>query len=166
MYMHRVARRVQGNGTGGLSINVHHAVAGSDEFDNLSMSWDLMPAARLQYVHDFPGMYNCVSQVVYFHNPRYERRMQRREGFEAMLRGECEAIHLLPCLMQLYPDVELLYEDEAFNPHASAHPAGGARAWWVMAGKRLYLLTQGRGLLYAPNPAALLASHVDATPGR
>lgn len=54
----------------GISINIHHAVAASDDFDILSMEWDLMPAAKLNYMHDFPGMYNCVSQVVYFHNSR------------------------------------------------------------------------------------------------
>jgi hypothetical protein len=63
MYMHRTAVRVAGTDTLGIEINVHHAVAGSDDFDNLSMSWDLMPAASLNYMHDFPGMYNCVSQA-------------------------------------------------------------------------------------------------------
>jgi hypothetical protein len=97
--------------------------------------------------------------------------MQRRDDFAGMLRGDYEAVHVLPCLMQLYPEVELLYEDDAFNPHATRatnhHPdptsaAGGRRkkAWWIMAGKRLYLLTSDRGVLYGPNPAALLASHV------
>lgn len=61
--MDETAERVQGNDTGSISINIHHAVAGSDDFTDISMSWDLMPAARLNYVHDFPGMYNCVSQV-------------------------------------------------------------------------------------------------------
>jgi hypothetical protein len=46
-------------------IKLHHILAGTDDFHNLSMHWDLMPAARLIYVHDFKGLYNCVSQVFY-----------------------------------------------------------------------------------------------------
>ena len=57
-------------------IRIHHIVAASDDFSKLSMHWDLMPAAKLNYVHDFRGYFNCISQVVYFHNPEYERRMQ------------------------------------------------------------------------------------------
>lgn len=63
IYMQRMAVNVEGDDTGGITVNVHHAVAGGDDFDNLSMCWDLMPSARLNYMHDFHGMYNCVSQV-------------------------------------------------------------------------------------------------------
>jgi hypothetical protein len=66
IYMQRMAVNVEGNDTGGITVNVHHAVAGGDDFDNLSMCWDLMPSARLNYMHDFHGMYNCVSQVRIF----------------------------------------------------------------------------------------------------
>ena len=59
-------------------IRIHHIVAASDDFSKLSMHWDLMPAARLNYVHDFRGYFNCISQVIYFHNPEYERRPQVR----------------------------------------------------------------------------------------
>lgn len=53
-----------------ISLNVHHATAAADDYEQLSMHWDLMPAAKLNYIHDFPQMFNCVSQVVFFHNPR------------------------------------------------------------------------------------------------
>lgn len=45
-------------------IRIHHVVAASDDFNKLSMHWDLMPAAKLNYVHDFRGYFNCISQVV------------------------------------------------------------------------------------------------------
>jgi hypothetical protein len=45
-------------------IKLHHIMASTDEFSKLSMHWDLMPAARLSYSHDFKGLYNCVSQVI------------------------------------------------------------------------------------------------------
>jgi hypothetical protein len=57
-------------------IKLHHILAASDDFGKLSMHWDLMPAAKLNYVHDFRGYFNCISQVVYFHDQGYERRPQ------------------------------------------------------------------------------------------
>lgn len=45
-------------------IRLHHIVAASDDFSKLSMHWDLMPAAKLNYVHDFSGFFNCISQVL------------------------------------------------------------------------------------------------------
>jgi hypothetical protein len=44
-------------------INKHHVFAGLDDFATLSMHWDVPPAGVLCYIHDFPGMYNNVSQV-------------------------------------------------------------------------------------------------------
>ena len=63
IYLFKNAVRVHSSDTGEIKLNVHHCVAGADDFEALSMHWDLMPSARLNYVHDFPGMYNCVSQV-------------------------------------------------------------------------------------------------------
>lgn len=44
-------------------IRIHHIVAAAEDFNRLSMHWDLMPAAKLNYIHDFRGYYNCISQV-------------------------------------------------------------------------------------------------------
>lgn len=44
-------------------IRLHHIVAASDDFSRLSMHWDLMPAAKLNYIHDFSGFFNCISQA-------------------------------------------------------------------------------------------------------
>ena len=41
-------------------IKLHHILAASDDFSKLSMQWDLMPAAKINYVHDFRGLFNCV----------------------------------------------------------------------------------------------------------
>lgn len=61
-------------GSYNTGVKTHHVLAAMDDFNNLSMQNDLMPAARLLYMHDFPGMYHAVSQVIYFHNPQYERK--------------------------------------------------------------------------------------------
>ena len=51
-------------------IKMHHILAASDDFSRLSMHWDLMPGAKLQYVHDFRGLFNCISQVFCIVMPR------------------------------------------------------------------------------------------------
>ena len=48
-------------------IRLHHIVAASDDFSRLSMHWDLMPAAKLNYMQDFSGFFNCISQVFFSH---------------------------------------------------------------------------------------------------
>ena len=45
-------------------IKLHHILAASDDFSKLSMHWDLMPSAKLSYMHDFRGLFHCVSQVL------------------------------------------------------------------------------------------------------
>lgn len=52
-----------GDASDDCGICLHHVVAASDEFSKLSMHWDMMPAAKLNYVHDFKGFFNCISQV-------------------------------------------------------------------------------------------------------
>lgn len=55
-------------------IHQHHVAASIDVFYQISMYYDLPPAARLNYRHMFSGLYNCISQPVYYHNPDYQRR--------------------------------------------------------------------------------------------
>lgn len=44
-------------------IRGHHLVASTDDFSAVAMHWDAMVSSKLNYIHDFPGMYNCISQV-------------------------------------------------------------------------------------------------------
>lgn len=55
-------------------VHQHHVSASVDSFYLLSMFYDLPPASRLNYRHMFSGLYNCISQPVYYHNPDYQRR--------------------------------------------------------------------------------------------
>ena len=48
-----------------LGIKLHHIIAAADEFSKFSMYWDLMPSAKLNYIHDFRGFFNCISQVMF-----------------------------------------------------------------------------------------------------
>lgn len=44
-------------------IRKHHCLAGSDAFSELSQRWDVHLGGTLAYIHEFPGMYNAISQV-------------------------------------------------------------------------------------------------------
>lgn len=133
-------------------IKKHHCAAASDDFGQLSMHWDLHPAARLIYFFDFTGMYNAISQVIFFHNPSYTKRMQERTNLEGLCFGDLDAVHIVPCMMQLYPEIQILHDDGEFN-------VSGAKAGqyhWLLCGHRVYLLTP-KGPFYDPNVVVLLA---------
>jgi hypothetical protein len=59
-------------------LRKHHMEASLDDFNLLCMSFQLPVAARLTYKHDFPGMYNHVSQV-------------RKKGWRARIRTRVSA---------------------------------------------------------------------------
>jgi hypothetical protein len=46
-----------------VDIQKHHVQASLDVFYKLAMYYDLPPSARLNYMHNFSGLYNCISQV-------------------------------------------------------------------------------------------------------
>lgn len=107
-------------------IHKHHVAASTDVFYKLSMYYDLPPAARLNYRHTFSGLYNCISQPVYFHNPDYQRKVPPTLE-EAR---ECkDGLAALPALLQLYPEVGVVYDDEMLSTaqqHSSAAAAAAA----------------------------------------
>jgi hypothetical protein len=140
-----------------LTIGIHQILSASDDFGVISMNWDLMPAAKLNYIHDFPGMYNSISQVVYFHDPKYNRRMQERKKHDEYGKGTIEAVYMLPCIMQLYPEITLLYEEEAI-PTAQD---GKTTFHWILAGHTLYLISSNRKIYYHPNLIILLSVYLD-----
>lgn len=95
-----------------IDIHQHHVSASNDHFHIISMYYDLPPAARLNYRHTFSGLYNCISQPVYFHNPEYERRLQ----LPLQSIRDCELdISTLPVIMQVYPEITILYDDDYFK---------------------------------------------------
>ena len=123
-----------------------HVQASMECFYRHSMHMDLPPAARLLYRQDFAGFYNCISQVVYFHFPAYERRsqltlMQIRAGKDA-------PVYSLAPLMEMYPDIQLCYEDENLQENA----------WnWVIMGPRVYLVSPTLEIFYSTNLTTVLA---------
>lgn len=128
----------------------YHVQASQEAFYRHSMHADIPPAARLLYQQDFSGFYHCVSQVVYFHYPSYERRVQI--SLER-IRSGTEAVHTLAPVMELFPEIHLCYEDENWKQDA----------WnWVLMGRRVYLVGPAprQAVWYARSMLTLLALYL------
>jgi hypothetical protein len=132
-------------------IRNHHLTASTDDFSAIAMHWDIMISAKLNYIHDFPGMFNCVSQVAYFHNQSYQIATQERSNTAAVTRGMISAIHVLPPLMQLYPDIEVVYEEAHID---LLQPSPGFS--FIIMGQKIYLLTPTKQIYYHPNVTILV----------
>ena len=134
------------------TIQEFHVQASMESFYRHSMHMDLPPAARLLYQQDFAGFYNCISQVVYFHYPSYERKSQI--SLEMIRSGKEAPLHSLGPLMEMYPDIHLCYEDELLEPNA----------WnWVIMGSRVYLVNPQMEIFYSRNLAAAVVLREQAT---
>jgi hypothetical protein len=133
-------------------LSKYHYEASNDSFNLLCMHISLPVAARLNYRHDFPGMYNHVSQVVYFHNSQYVRGM--RQPIEEI--RSAAPVHVLPAVQELYPEIKLRYEEDMFDPTAAS------KEWcWLLIAGRVYLLTPEPSVLYSENLCDLLKVFVE-----
>ena len=142
-----VAERAPDNADHYDRISKYHMEASGDEFNLLCMHLSLPVAAKINYKHDFPEMYNHVSQVVFFHNSEYQRRPRARLE---ELRGAGPE-HVLPALMQLYPDVQVKYEEDRIDLTAPG------RGWyWLVVAGRIYLVGLGNRVWYSPDVVSLL----------
>jgi hypothetical protein len=132
-------------------ISKYHYEASNDAFNVLCMHFSLPVAARLNYRHDFPGMYNHVSQVVYFHNNQYSRTA--RLPLDDI--KTASAVHVLPALQELYPEIPLKYEEDMFDPTKN-------QGWyWLLLAGRVYLVTPNPSVLYCENVCDLLRVYID-----
>ncbi len=128
----RPAPKGADGGRGDPGVRKHHVEASTDDFHLLCMNMLLPAAAKLNYKQDFPGMYNHVSQVVYFHNTQYERT-PRAELEEILATGE--PMQALPAVCQIHPEIELAYEEDCLDLSA---PSG--RWAWLVLPRRVYLV--------------------------
>lgn len=128
-------------------IHSHHVSAATDMFGLVSMFYDLPPASRLNYRHMFSGLYNCISQPVYFHNPDYERRLQL--SLESI--KDCEQdINTLPVIIQVYPEITILYDDDNFQTALPQQKSGLSAVEMTYTWR--WLVTSGRIYLFRWNP--------------
>jgi len=130
-------------------LRKHHVEASTDDFHMLCMHMLLPVAAKLNYKQDFPGMYNHVSQVIYFHNPQYERT-PRAELSEILQTGD--PMQALPAICQIYPDIELTYEED---PVDLSGPTGKWR--WLVVPRRVYLVGPDSKIYHNENVLILLS---------
>jgi hypothetical protein len=135
------------------SLRMHHVESSQDLFDTLQQMVYLAPGQRLAYRTLFAGMYNSVSQVVYFHHPRFSRQPQYAE----LSRIPSSPLHMLPLVTQLLPQIEICYDDDSHVPvfMMSNHNKNQTKKWaWLVACGGFFLLDVERGLVLAPPPWA------------
>ena len=95
-----------------FSIESFHVEAGVDDFHLLGMYCDIPAGCLLEYKHSYSGYYNNVSQCVYRHFPSYKRRLPL--SLSDVLHDESTSLSVLPSIKQIYPEIELAFEDSHF----------------------------------------------------
>ena len=144
-----------------VELQVFHVEATLDTFYELTMRWDLPPAAVLCYQHEFVGMFNSISQVVYYNYADYERR--RQLDWKVVATGE-HAIYSLAPVLSLFPEVTLVHEDEPLHFVPGSKHGQGAQGGWrmLLTPGFLYLLSDTGEVFHHENVCELLR----VVPGR
>lgn len=151
LHLLAVAKQVP-DGFCDCGISKYHMEASGDDFNMLCMHLCLPVAAKMNYKHDFPEMYNHVSQVVFFHNSEYQR--VPRAKLEALEQAQAE--HVLPALMQLYPLITIKYEEDCMDLSRPGESCETGSWWWLVVAGRIYLVDPDRGVWYSPSVTSLL----------
>ena len=119
-----------------FSIETFHVEAGVDDFHLLGMYCDIPAGCLLEYKHSYSGYYNNVSQVVYRHFPSYKRRLP--VSLSDVLCENPTDLFVLPCLKQIYPEIDFAFEDHHFFREVS-----GVRVAVLLTSSRLESTTLG-----------------------
>jgi hypothetical protein len=131
-------------------VTAYHHEASTENYHKLCMHYFLPVAAKLHYKHDFPGMYNDVSQAVFFHDNEYKRT--NREPYTST-----NPIHMLPSICLLYPEITIKFEDDFFDPTVS-------QGWyWILLPHRIYLVSPEPKVYFSEDLSALVKIYVDST---
>lgn len=104
-------------------LSQFHHEASLDDFYQLATARDCLPGSILAYKHQFHGLFHDVSQVAYFLYPTYSRAVQK--PIAEILASDACGINILPLLMQVKPDVPVLFE------HTSEKAKQHKWAWLV-----------------------------------
>jgi len=144
------AYKLAEKGKNNIKLSHHHHEASMSDFYTWYMHYQVPVGAKLCYKHDFPGMYNHVSQPVYFHNPLFTRVMRR-----PLDDPDQPAIHVLPSLCQIYPEVPVRFEEECIDVTKD-------NGWyWLLVSGRVYLVAPGPLVLYADDARDLMGVYVE-----
>ena len=135
------------------ALRPHHAEASIDAFNTLQQMMYLAPGQRLTYRTQFAGMYNDVSQVVYFHHARYQRKPQIE-----LSKIPDSPMHMLPLITQLLPELPLVYDDDDGAPL----PRNGAAWAWLVCCGAIFLVErrpEAAYRLWRSHQLGLLVAH-------
>ena len=122
------------------ALKQHHIEASMDFFNCLQQMTQLAPGMRLAYRTNFSGMYNDVSQVIYFHFPKFARQPQ------LSLRDiPGHMTNLLPLIRELLPDVPVIFDDDSQIPNLTTVNSNNNNSEWV------WLVSCGSVFLVEPN---------------
>ena len=140
------------------SMRQHHVEAAGDLFSEMQQMVYLAPGMRLVYRTNFAGMYNHVSQVVYFHYPGFSRKPH----FDLEKIPEAP-LHMLPLIMQLIPDIPIVYDDDSHIPGIFDNDANSDWTWLICCGAFFLVSVQERRVFSSPTLAPLVAHFLRST---
>lgn len=110
-----------------IEIAKHHLEASTEDWFTLSMTRDCKVGTVAQYAHKYAYLFHSISQAIYYNYPSYARRKQvsakclqrawkltsKSEDCQEHIQvsqEDFEAVNLLPCLMEIAPDIQVLCE--------------------------------------------------------
>lgn len=91
-----------------VQFHQNHREASIDDFYYNCMIRDIPLGSILQYSHRFQYLFHSITQVIYFHWPAYKRDVQI--SMEELQKLNAPSESVVPLLLQLDPDIELLNE--------------------------------------------------------
>lgn len=124
-------------------IKAYHQEAANDYFNELQMYYALKPAQRLIYSHNYRGLFNNISQVIYFHSPDWVRSAPME-----LSRIRESDMNALPALCSILPKTPVLFDDGAAMPFGN-----------VLPGVPFWLVSLSRTYLWCPKSKRLLQSN-------
>lgn len=136
-----------------IEIAKHHLEASTEDWFTLSMTRDCKVGTVAQYAHKYAYLFHSISQAVYYNYPSYARRKQisakclqrawklttNSEDWQEdvpVTQEEIEAVNLLPCLMEIAPEIHVLCE----HTGAGCEKKHKNRWTWVLWNKFVMLV--------------------------
>jgi len=133
----------------------HHVESSMDLFNLLQQMVYLAPGMRLVYRTNFAGMYNDVSQVIYFHYPRFCRLPQI-----PLKDIPNSPHHMLPLISQLIPDISVSYDDDSVIPGLTTFSTEKEKKWvWLICCSEVFLLEVEKAQVWTSSSLAGLVAY-------
>jgi hypothetical protein len=116
-------------------LSRYHHEASLHEFYNISIIMDCAVGSILTYKHTFKDLFNDCSQVVYYNSSgNYNRKTQIQLAH--IKSTSASDVNVLPLLMQLKPDMPVLFE----HTGACTNAACAEAPWtWVVLSSHVFL---------------------------